>query len=258
MTWNQETALRELEFLVNEIEELKAVPRSSAPHMRWLVRVLRFLEEVFGRRSRYYVSISRTKWGYSGSAFLSLRNQQAEKEYLHQMAYVDKLDSAKGILQAAMDELQVSDISAVYSGKDTPPESSTIVRVMNLIERKLRKLIREQPKKERAVQDSIENLFIGADIEHGRETDSIEYSSKTYIPDFTLKKLDLAIEVKLCNREGREKEIIAEINDDIQAYGTKYGNMMFVVYDLGFIRDVERFADAFEENMGVVVRVVKH
>ena len=67
----------------------------------------------------------------------------------------------------------------------------------------------------------------------------------------------MAIEVKLCNREGREKEIIGEINDDILAYKTKYGNVLFIVYDLGFIRDVDRFVSSFEDQEGVVVNVVK-
>jgi hypothetical protein len=68
----------------------------------------------------------------------------------------------------------------------------------------------------------------------------------------------LAIEVKFCGREGREKEIIAEINDDILAYKTKFGNLVFAVYDCGFIRDVDRFVGNSEEAQGVVVRVVKH
>ncbi len=54
------------------------------------------------------------------------------------------------------------------------------------------------------------------------------------------------------------EEIIAEINDDILAYRTKYGNLLFVVYDLGFIRDVDLFAAHFEESQGVMVRVIKH
>ena len=103
-----------------------------------------------------------------------------------------------------------------------------------------------------------ENLLIGADIPYSREVDSIEYSSKTYTPDFSVQKADLAIEVKLCNRSGREKEIIAEINDDILAYKTKYGNIIFVIYDLGLIRDTERFIKNFEEQEGVFIKVVKH
>jgi hypothetical protein len=131
------------------------------------------------------------------------------------------------------------------------------LKVINLAEHKLRKTIRNLPAREREIQDAFENLLIGADVPYSRETDRIEYSSKTYTPDFSIARADLAIEVKLCNRKEREKEIIAEINDDVLAYGTKYGNMVFIVYDTGFIRDVERFATHFENQEGVVVRVVK-
>lgn len=112
----------------------------------------------------------------------------------------------------------------------------------------MRKVIREIPSKEKQIQDAFENLLIGADIPYSREKESIEYSSKTYVPDFTIQKIDLAVDVKLCSKEGREKEIIAEINEDILAYQTKYGNLFFIVYDLGFIRDVDRFTGAFEKN----------
>ena len=78
------------------------------------------------------------------------------------------------------------------------------------------------------------------------------------LSDFSLSKISLAIEVKLCSRSGREKEVIAEINDDILAYQTKYQNLLFVVYDLGFIRDKDRFSRSFEEYENVTIRVVKH
>jgi len=122
---------------------------------------------------------------------------------------------------------------------------------------KLRKVIRSTPKNEKEVQDAFETLLVGADTPHSREADRIEYSSKTYAPDFTMPQLDLAIEIKLCAGHGREKEIIAEINDDILAYRTKYGNLLFVVYDVGQIRDVDRFTASFERHENVVVRVVK-
>jgi hypothetical protein len=127
-----------------------------------------------------------------------------------------------------------------------------------LAERKLRKIIRTPPTREKEVQDSFETLLIGADVEYSRETDSIEYSSKTYTPDFTVPKADLAIELKLCPKHEREKEMIAEINDDILAYKTKYGNILFVIYDCGFIRDVDRFVEHFEKNENVIVKVIKH
>lgn len=64
--------------------------------------------------------------------------------------------------------------------------------------------------------------------------------------------------MKLCSRSEHEKEKIAEINDDVLAYQTKYQNLLFVIYDLGFIRDVDRFCKSFEEHKNVTVRVIKH
>jgi len=137
-------------------------------------------------------------------------------------------------------------------------QSSAILRLINLAMIKLRKTIRAKPSEENQIQDSFENILIGADMVYSRETDSIEYSSKTYTPDFTFPTLDLALEVKFCGSQKREKQIIAEINDDILAYQTKYGNLIFLVYDLGFIRDVDKFSKAFEASDNVFAIVVKH
>ncbi len=127
-----------------------------------------------------------------------------------------------------------------------------------MAERKLRKAIHEAPASEKQVQDVFENLLIGADILYSRESERIEYSSKTYQPDFTFDKIGLAIDMKFCGRDDREKEIISEINDDVLAYQTKYPNVLFIIYDMGFIRDVDRFSQSFEDHERIVVRVVKH
>jgi hypothetical protein len=263
--WTKETAIVEFKALVEEIPDLMKRNRFCAEHTRWISKTLRILEQVFGRKSLYYFSIANLKWYETGSVIVGgpgdpgfIGNPQGTIEKYHHIAYIRDLDSAKGFLMAALDELERSDIESVYEGKDTGPESSGFVKIINLIEYKLRKLIRIQPTKEKEIQDAFENLLLGADIPYGRETESIEYSSKTYIPDFIFKQLDLIVEVKFCNRTDREKEIIAEINDDILAYGTKYGNQIFIVYDNGNIRDVERFCNTFENNEGVLVRVVKH
>jgi hypothetical protein len=99
---------------------------------------------------------------------------------------------------------------------------------------------------------------VGADIPYIREKVSIPYSSRSYHPDFTLEQLDLVIEIKFCNTKDREKDIVQEMNDDLLAYKTRFGNILFVVYDMGCIRDVDRFAAEFETHENVVVRVVKH
>ena len=260
--WTKEEAMKELGRLISEIDSLHGVRFGSAAHTRWLVRTVKFLSEVFGDNSLYAMTIAQTNWGNIGGFMLvghEALDPESALERRKQQQYRYQLDNTKGLLQAAVDELRrVNSIESVYQGKNTSPEASTIIKVINLAERKLRKVIRATPAKEREVQDSFETLLIGADIEYSRETDSIEYSSKTYTPDFTVPKSDLAIELKLCGKVEREKEMIAEINDDILAYKTKYGNILFIVYDCGIIRDIDRFVEHFERNENVIVKVIKH
>jgi len=258
--WTLESAETELTALIDEIAHLSLQRGYSAEHTRWLVRSLALLEDIFGRDSRYYLSFAALEWRESGPMLLyrPLHFREEIDEY-HQKAYLQQLETAKGLLLAARDHLQRADsMDAVYEGKDTGPESSLILRVMNIAEHRLRKVIRQTPSGEREIQDALEDLLVGADIPYSRETESIEYSTKTYTPDFTVARIDLAVDVKLCARKGREKEIIAEINDDILAYSTKFGNLLFVVYDVGHIRDVDRFTSEFEKHDNVIVRVVKH
>lgn len=256
--WTTESALLELEKLSSETEELSKVARFSAPHTRWVAQTLTFLEEVFGLKSRYYLTFASLPWGATGSFIIHGWNPDVEIEVRHHEAYLRNLESSLGLLQAAADELQRKGIVDVYRGKNTPPESSAIVKVLNLTEQKLRKVVRKPPSAEKEVQDAFENLLIASELSYLRESERIAYSSKDYVPDFTLQRLDLAIDMKLCTKQEHEKSLIAEINDDILAYRTKFGNLLFVVYDVGVIRDVERFVANFERNEGVLVRVVKH
>ena len=166
--------------------------------------------------------------------------------------------AAIGILQSAIDELNRKSVDEVYEGRNTPPESSAILKVINLAEHKLRKVIRKTPKLEKEVQDCFESLLVGGDFTYKREFPKIEYSSKGYIPDFTFPRINLALDIKLCNRANREKKIIAEINDDIMAYKTQFANLLFVVYDVGHIRDRDVFVKTFQDTEGVIVSVIKH
>jgi REase_DpnII-MboI len=264
-TWTKETALEELDLLIATINNLRATNAYSAEHVRWHQRVVSLFEEVFGMDSRSFSSFTRLTWRRGGSFLVGglgdpggSYNPQAAIDREHHKAYLEQLETARGLLLAAKDELERKGLDRVYEGKDTGPEASLILKVINLAEYKLRKTIRNVPAGEKEIQDAFENLLVGADIPYSRETDSIVYSSKTYTPDFSVARANLAIEIKLSNRKEREKEVIAEINDDILAYSTKYGNLIFVIYDTGFIRDVERFTEHFEDREGVVVKVVKH
>ncbi len=263
--WTKQSALKELEGLINETESLADDSRLSENHVRWVMKTTSFLREIFGEDSDYYQNFTSLTWRHEGQAIIGgparpreSMNPQLGLDRINNEAYQKHLQIARGILSAAKDELGKKDIASVYKGKDTGPEASILLKVINLAEHKLRKVIREKPSKEKEVQDAFENLLVGADIPYSRETDSIEYSTKTYIPDFTITKADLAIDMKLCSGSAREKDIIAEINDDILAYQTKYGNLIFIIYDLGVIRDIDRFIDNFQKYEGVIVKVVKH
>lgn len=132
----------------------------------------------------------------------------------------------------------------------------------NFLKTKLRTVMFEQPTKEKDVQNAIEMLFVGRGwnkgIDYDRESGKFEFSGKEYIPDFIVKKLGLCIEVKLL-KENRRSKIIEEINADITAYGKEYKRQLFVVYDLGFIRDeIEFKRDIENSGDGIRVIVVKH
>lgn len=265
MKWTKESALIELNVLIQEIDKLMGERAFSAAHTSWIVKVSTFFDEVFGGDSVFFGTFTKLRWRRVGSFTVggpedpvgSFNPQKAvEKE--HHRAYLEQLDTARGLLMASRDRLEKHSLEDVYEGKNTGPEASSLLKVMNLVEFKLRKVIRNKPEKGKEIQDAFESLLIGADITYSREADSIEYSTKKYIPDFSIPRSDLVVEIKLCNRDSREKEMIAEINDDILAYKTKYGNIIFVVYDTGLIRDMDRFMGNFEENEGVIVRVVKH
>lgn len=131
----------------------------------------------------------------------------------------------------------------------------------NFIQTHLRAAIYQQPEKETEVQNTIENLLIGRGLAKGadydRESGKFEFSGKEYIPDFIIPKMNLCIEVKLL-KEGRRSKMVEEISADITAYKKQYERILFIVYDLGVIRDEVEFKRDIEMTDGVKVVVVKH
>jgi hypothetical protein len=130
--------------------------------------------------------------------------------------------------------------------------------IANFMKSKLRASVFSKPEREIEIQNAIESLLIGRNlakgIDYDRESGKLEYSGKEYIPDFVLPKLNLCMEVKLL-REGRKSRIIDEINADITAYSKSYERLLFIVYDLGEIRDETEFRRDIE-NAGANTKVV--
>jgi hypothetical protein len=142
--------------------------------------------------------------------------------------------------------------------KERPDE---IQNLKNFIQDNLRKAVQIEPKEEEDIQDALENLLNGRGfkkgIDYGREVGRIKISIKEAVPDFIFPKLGMALEVKLSKTKSKSKAIVDEISADIVAYSKKYPLLIFLVYDVGTIKDVEEFKQRLETNT-VTILVVKH
>jgi len=137
-----------------------------------------------------------------------------------------------------------------------------ISNMRNFFHSNLRKAIAQKPKNEKEIQNVMEHLLIGRGLQKGidydRETGRVKASGKESVPDFIFPKFNLALEVKLVKDERKRKTIVDEISADIVAYSKKYSSIIFVIYDLGFIRDDVEFKKDIESQDGVDVIIVKH
>lgn len=129
------------------------------------------------------------------------------------------------------------------------------------IEKNFRKIVKSDPENERDVQDYLETFLDVKEYEFLREKENIDFSKKVFIPDFTQKKLSIAIEVKFLNKKDKVKQIIEEMSADINPYSKKWKNILFLVYDKGGnIRDIDAFIKDFNQDGDIIIRgiVIKH
>lgn len=137
-----------------------------------------------------------------------------------------------------------------------------IENLKNYISKRFRLMFKESPKNEYEVQEKLENLFIANNMDKGldydRETGKFKFSGKEYIPDFIIPKYELCIEVKFIKDISRKSKIIEEINADITAYNKEYKNILFIIYDVGIIRDETEIKRDIDNIDGVNILVIKH
>ena len=127
---------------------------------------------------------------------------------------------------------------------------------------RLRSAMLKKPELEVEVQDVIEQLLIGRGLlkgqDYDREVGRVKVSAKEVVPDFILPLLSLVLEVKLTKTNERVAQVVDEINADIASYSKKYNHLLFVVYDLGHIRDEMEFRRDLERELRAAVLVIKH
>lgn len=137
-----------------------------------------------------------------------------------------------------------------------------IFNLKNFFSSNLRRAVLRDPENEMYIQDTIEQMLIGKGmskgIDYDREVGRVKVSIKEYKPDFIFPKLDLAFEIKISKTKAKSKEIVDEINADIQAYGKQYSQLLFLIYDIGTIRDEDEFKNDIDNADNIQLVIVKH
>ena len=144
---------------------------------------------------------------------------------------------------------------------DTRHDERTALR--DFFQANLRRCVFREPELESEVQDAVESLLIGKGFQkptdYDRERGRVRVSIKEAVPDFNLPRISMALEVKLSKTKTKSKEIVDEINADIQAYSKAYATLLFVVYDLGTIQDEAEFKSGIEtDDADIQVVIIKH
>lgn len=190
----------------------------------------------------------------SGTALLDLYNldkvpSMGNTLAIQQKGYFDSVHSNLSILKAFLEN-------------KTGLKEDKMLQIKDFLQANLRRAIFDRPDKEAQVQDVVEQLLIGRGMEKGvdydRETGRVRISIKEVVPDFIFQKLGLALEIKLSKTTTKSKTIVDEINADIMSYSKEYRSIIFLVYDLGSIRDETEFKSDLEVNNVVSVIVIKH
>lgn len=94
-----------------------------------------------------------------------------------------------------------------------------------------------------------------------REKETVSFSGKSYRPDFTHEKLNIAIDVKFVDKPNKKKSIIDEMAADIKPYSKKWKFILFLIYDLGGnIRNIDGYVKDFIQNGDITIRciIIKH
>ena len=171
----------------------------------------------------------------------------------------------KGLLESTIRFFGIgADTIAEDSDQNNDPRIFEIDKLCNQIEKGFRKQFIENegdPEDEIIVQNRLQNFLDAKEYQKGtdydREAGGVNFSGKGFRPDFIFDELRLAIEVKYIKDKQSKQTCIEKMSGDMRPYLKKYHNIVFVVYDLGFVSDIEEFKRDFENNEGVKVILIK-
>lgn len=119
-------SLSDIKAAIEVVPSLRNGGPFSKQHTRWLTTTLSVLEDAFSRKSRYYSTFAQFTWRFHGSTIITTfeilehghpDGVMASRDY---DAFLSQLETAEGLLEAALDELKRSAKRARKSTKDTP------------------------------------------------------------------------------------------------------------------------------------------
>jgi hypothetical protein len=237
-------------------------------YLRWVAALQRSMEVALQGESRTNV------WKYGGYKQFARKYDQILSEVAANVQLppifdrynLDKIPGGGDTIAFQQKEIfegvhaNVSLLRSFLEGKIGIVEDETAA-LRDFFQAKLRSTIFRPPEVERDVQDAVEQLLIGRGLQKGqdydREVGRVKVSAKEVVPGLVVHKLSLASEVKLVKTAARVREVVDEINADITAYSKGYRSLLFIVYDLGYIRDEVEFRHDLESSGNVAVLVVK-
>lgn len=237
--------------------------------LKWVIALQNAMENVTKNGGQNNI------WNYSGYKVFARKFEQLAvdiNKHIHFPPFIEIYDAGKlpGIgdtvhmQQREIFEGVYANVSLLRSfleGKIGLIADQTMA-IRDFLKGRLRSAVFRPPEREQEVQDAVEQLLIGRGLQKGQEYDRevgrVKISAKEVIPDFVFPNLSLALEIKLIKAQGRIREVIDEINADIAAYSKVYKSILFIIYDLGFVRDEIEFRHDLEKHLNVDVVLIKN
>jgi uncharacterized protein (TIGR02391 family) len=122
---DQRAAISALENLIRNINLLQKVSAFSSEHTRWVINSLQILEDLLGKSSPIYSGFASLRWQYHGSIVAPQSFAGVVIEKKMREAYLSDLDSARGFLEAAIDQIRMKGLASVYKGGPAPERVSS-------------------------------------------------------------------------------------------------------------------------------------
>lgn len=175
-------------------------------------------------------------------------------------------DEAVDLIPTVIQELQgyIQELKENVELPEKMKEKKSEIEFLTITDdifKNFRKNVIKEPQNEKDIQDYLEGFLAVKEYEFKREMESTAFSTKSFKPDFTNKKLKIAIEVKYVDNKNKVNECVEGMSADIKPYSKKWKNILFLVYDKGGnIRDVDDFTKDFNQNNNILIRciVIKH